>query len=43
MERGERLDKLEDTTGEMRNQAEMYAQNMHQIMLKEKARKWYKF
>ncbi|XP_022911476.1 syntaxin-binding protein 5 isoform X1 [Onthophagus taurus] len=41
MERGEKLNKLEDSAERMRNEAENFASTAHSLMLKEKDKKWY--
>lgn len=43
IERGEKLASVEDATERMREQAELYQQNAHQLMLKYRDKKWYQF
>ena len=41
MERGEKLNRLEDSAERMSNQAEVFGGTAHQLMLKYKDKKWY--
>lgn len=43
LERGEKLEGLDDRTQQMTAQAESYSQLAHQLMLKYKDKKWYQF
>lgn len=40
-ERGEKLEALEDTTQQLRDQAEQYSKNVHALAQKFKEKKWY--
>lgn len=41
LERGEKLNKLEDSAERMRNEAENYASTAHDMMVKYRDKKWY--
>lgn len=41
MERGEKLNKLEENAERMRSEAENYASTAHDLMLKYRDKKWY--
>lgn len=41
MERGDKLNKLEDSAERMRNEAENYASSAHDLMVKYRDKKWY--
>lgn len=42
-ERGERINKLEDSTAKMQSEAEAFSNMAHSVMLKYKDKKWYQF
>ncbi|GAB6032518.1 Syntaxin-binding protein 5 [Chamberlinius hualienensis] len=42
-ERGDHLSQLEDRSAKMMTDAEVYSQSIHQLMMKEKNKKWYQF
>lgn len=41
MERGDKLNQLEEKAEKMRNEAENFSQSAHELMLKYKDKKWY--
>ena len=43
IERGEKLGQLSDVTEKLRDDAEAYGKNAHDIMMKMKNKKWYQF
>ena len=43
MERGEKLGQVDESTERMKEEAEEYARQAHQLMLRYKNKKWYQF